>query len=67
MEKVVKDQSPFEKKYEPNHPAADAEGYVSLPNGEIPIAGIAGDQQAALFGQTCFNAGDAKNTYGTGC
>lgn len=33
----------------------------------IPIAGAAGDQQAALFGQTCFNAGDAKNTYGTGC
>lgn len=32
VEKVVKDQSPFEKKYEPNHPAADAEGYVSLPN-----------------------------------
>ncbi|TCS78954.1 glycerol kinase GlpK [Pectinatus cerevisiiphilus] len=34
---------------------------------EIPIAGIAGDQQAALFGQTCFKAGMAKNTYGTGC
>ena len=34
---------------------------------EIPIAGDAGDQQAALFGQTCFNAGEAKNTYGTGC
>lgn len=34
---------------------------------EIPIAGIAGDQQAALFGQTCFEAGMAKNTYGTGC
>ncbi|WP_196605890.1 glycerol kinase GlpK [Pectinatus haikarae] len=34
---------------------------------EIPISGIAGDQQAALFGQTCFNAGMAKNTYGTGC
>lgn len=33
----------------------------------IPIAGIAGDQQAALFGQTCFKEGDAKNTYGTGC
>lgn len=33
----------------------------------IPIAGIAGDQQAALFGQTCFEAGMAKNTYGTGC
>ncbi len=34
---------------------------------EIPIAGIAGDQQAALFGQGCFAAGRAKNTYGTGC
>jgi glycerol kinase len=34
---------------------------------EIPIAGIAGDQQAALFGQACFEAGQAKNTYGTGC
>ncbi len=33
----------------------------------IPIAGIAGDQQAALFGQTCFQPGKAKNTYGTGC
>lgn len=33
----------------------------------VPIAGIAGDQQAALFGQACFNKGDAKNTYGTGC
>ena len=34
---------------------------------DIPIAGIAGDQQAALFGQQCFSRGDAKNTYGTGC
>src|SRR5699024_912902 len=34
---------------------------------EIPIAGIAGDQQAALFGQACFDEGMAKNTYGTGC
>jgi len=34
---------------------------------EVPIAGIAGDQQAALFGQTCFEAGEGKNTYGTGC
>ena len=34
---------------------------------EIPISGAAGDQQAALFGQTCFNPGEAKNTYGTGC
>lgn len=35
--------------------------------GEIPISGAAGDQQAALFGQTCFQPGDAKSTYGTGC
>jgi glycerol kinase len=34
---------------------------------DVPIAGILGDQQAALVGQTCFNAGEAKNTYGTGC
>lgn len=33
----------------------------------VPIAGVAGDQQAALFGQTCFDAGELKNTYGTGC
>lgn len=33
----------------------------------IPISGVAGDQQAALFGQACFNKGDVKNTYGTGC
>ncbi len=35
--------------------------------GEIPVAGAAGDQQAALFGQCCFEAGEMKNTYGTGC
>ena len=34
---------------------------------EVPIAGVAGDQQAALFGQACYEPGDAKNTYGTGC
>lgn len=39
----------------------------SFLGGSIPIAGAAGDQQAALFGQTCFQAGEAKNTYGTGC
>ncbi len=37
-----------------------------LLGGEIPVAGVAGDQQAALFGQCCFEAGDVKNTYGTG-
>ena len=39
----------------------------SFFGGPIPIGGAAGDQQAALFGQTCFNPGEAKNTYGTGC
>ena len=39
----------------------------SFFGGPIPIAGAAGDQQSALFGQTCFTAGEAKNTYGTGC
>lgn len=45
-------------------------GYVNLggkDNIKVPIAGIAGDQQAALLGQAAFNKGDAKNTYGTGC
>jgi len=44
-----------------------AEVNTSLGLGGIPIAGIAGDQQAALFGQLCFSPGEAKNTYGTGC
>lgn len=39
----------------------------SVFSSEIPISGILGDQQAALFGQTCFQKGDVKNTYGTGC
>ena len=39
----------------------------SYLGGPIPIGGAAGDQQSALFGQTCFNPGEAKNTYGTGC
>lgn len=42
-------------------------GYVELQGAKVPVAGIAGDQQAALFGQTCFVPGEAKNTYGTGC
>ena len=42
-------------------------GNYELDGTTIPIAGIAGDQQAALFGQACFNKGEAKNTYGTGC
>ncbi len=42
-------------------------GYFDCMGARIPIAGIAGDQQAALFGQCCFAPGEAKNTYGTGC
>ena len=42
-------------------------GYTDIQGVKIPIAGMAGDQQAALFGQGCFSPGDAKNTYGTGC
>lgn len=41
-------------------------GYTDILGSKIPIAGIAGDQQSALFGQLCFDAGDVKNTYGTG-
>ena len=50
-------------------PSSQVYGYAdpSFFGGEIPIAGAAGDQQAALFGQTCFHEGEAKNTYGTGC
>ncbi|ERI04818.1 glycerol kinase GlpK [Atopobium sp. oral taxon 810] len=42
-------------------------GYTDFMGQRIPVAGMAGDQQAALFGQACFGAGDAKCTYGTGC
>lgn len=51
------------------HPSSKLFGYSeeSLLGRRIPISGIAGDQQAALFGQACFGEGTAKNTYGTGC
>jgi len=50
-------------------PCSEVYGYTdaSLFGGEIAISGAAGDQQAALFGQTCFQKGEVKNTYGTGC
>lgn len=50
-------------------PSSEVYGFTdrSFLGGSIPIASAAGDQQAALFGQTCFQAGEAKNTYGTGC
>lgn len=47
--------------------SADDFGTVEIEGHTIPIAGVAGDQQAALFGQACFEKGMAKNTYGTGC
>ncbi|MBC3869365.1 glycerol kinase GlpK [Undibacterium oligocarboniphilum] len=49
------------------HPSSHHFGETHLFGSPIPIAGIAGDQQAALFGQACFTPGMAKNTYGTGC
>ena len=48
-------------------PSSGIYGYTAIQGVQVPIAGIAGDQQAALFGQACFSPGDAKNTYGTGC
>ena len=49
-------------------PSSEVYGYTTRGGGaQIPISGIAGDQQAALFGQFCFEKGMAKNTYGTGC
>lgn len=50
-------------------PSSHIYGYTeeTIFGGRIPISGIAGDQQAALFGQCCFRPGEAKNTYGTGC
>lgn len=49
------------------HPSCHHFGDTQLFGKPIPIAGIAGDQQSALFGQACFDSGMAKNTYGTGC
>lgn len=48
-------------------PSSGHFGTFAIAGHDIPIAGIAGDQQAALFGQACFEPGMAKNTYGTGC
>ena len=47
--------------------SSDDFGSVTFQSQDVPITGVAGDQQAALFGQTCFEKGMAKNTYGTGC
>ena len=47
--------------------SSEVYGETNINGVMIPISGIAGDQQAALYGQTCFTPGEAKNTYGTGC
>lgn len=47
--------------------SSEVYGQVEIMGASIPVCGIAGDQQAALFGQCCFENGEAKNTYGTGC
>ena len=47
--------------------SSDDYGTVSILGRDVPICGVAGDQQAALYGQACFSEGDVKNTYGTGC
>ena len=47
--------------------SSEVYGHTDIQGHKVPIAGMAGDQQSALFGQTCFAPGQAKNTYGTGC
>ena len=47
--------------------SSEVYGNINILGEQIPVSGIAGDQQAALFGQKCFSEGDTKNTYGTGC
>jgi glycerol kinase len=49
------------------YPSSRVFGTANIQGIEVPIGGIAGDQQAALFGQCCFSRGETKNTYGTGC
>jgi glycerol kinase len=47
--------------------SSEVYGYATLSGVDVPVSGDLGDQHAALFGQTCFDPGEAKNTYGTGC
>ncbi len=66
-QRLLKELEIPEKMLPEVYPSAHDFGYYELDGVKIPIAGIAGDQQAALFGQGCFEKGMAKNTYGTGC
>lgn len=66
-EKLLKELSIPESMLPEVKPSAHFFGNAEINGMEIPINGVAGDQQAALFGQACFEPGMAKNTYGTGC
>ncbi|CAN5369540.1 glycerol kinase GlpK [soil metagenome] len=66
-EKMLKELSVPSSMLPEVKPSASVFGEWMLDGVKIPIAGVAGDQQAALFGQACFEPGMAKNTYGTGC
>jgi len=68
--KILKEMNIPESMLPKARPSSEVYGHTdegTFGGAKIPIAGIAGDQQAALFGQACFQAGMAKNTYGTGC
>jgi glycerol kinase len=66
-EKMLKELSVPKSLLPEVKPSASLFGMWQFNGVDIPIAGVAGDQQAALFGQACFEPGMAKNTYGTGC
>ncbi|HEU5290755.1 MAG TPA: glycerol kinase GlpK [Cyclobacteriaceae bacterium] len=66
-EKLLKELTIPESMLPSVHPSSHVFGHTQIFDTYIPIAGVAGDQQAALFGQACFEPGMAKNTYGTGC
>ena len=65
-EKILKELDIPESMLPEVKDSSEVYGYANINGKDVPISGIAGDQQAALFGQACFDKGDIKNTYGTG-
>ena len=65
-EKILKELDIPESMLPEVKDSSEVYGYANINGKDVPISGIAGDQQAALFGQACFEKGDIKNTYGTG-
>ena len=65
-EKILKELDIPESMLPEVKDSSEVYGYANINGKEVPISGIAGDQQSALFGQACFDKGDIKNTYGTG-